>query len=108
MATTPTSNIKHYYVYLVPANANPTFLNPHYEYHGTTLPQPKHVRGITPYWIYSEWEEAFLPINRHESCVRRLPRKCIRAVDGAVRARIEEWRQSRRRRAFEKWTEKQA
>lgn len=105
----PTHNIKHYYVYLLPANANPSFPGPHYEYHAMHLELPKHVRRLTPYWVYSEWEEAFVPINRDGAgagagagLVDRAG-ACVVAVGDAVRTACGEWKQRRRRREFEKW-----
>lgn len=96
-------------VYLLPTNADGGFPDPHYEYFDTSIPVqalPKRIRRLTPYWMYRERDETFVPINRDQSCLSRLAGEvvvCVGKVVDWVLMEYEKWRAERRMRVYEKW-----
>lgn len=101
-------SLRHFNIYLLPANADGGFPDPYYEYFDTSIPVqalPKHIRRLTPYWMYREWDETFIPINRDQSCLRRLAGEvmtCVEKVVDWVLMEYERWRAEGRVRAYEK------
>lgn len=98
-----------YNVYFLPANADGGFPDPHYEYFDTSIPVqalPQNIRRLTPYWMYREWDETFVPINRDQLCLRILVGKvmvCVEKVVDWVLMEYERWKAERRMRLYEKW-----
>lgn len=105
----PDHSFRHYNVYLLPTNADGGFPDPHYEYFDTSIPVqalPKRIRRLTPYWMYRERDETFVPINRDQSCLSRLAGEvvvCVGKVVDWVLMEYEKWRAERRMRVYEKW-----